>query len=297
MPLFDTSFRAMGGPGEIQLEAPDAEAARRCFKLALDEIDRLEIKYSRYRAGSLISRINAAAGGEPVAIDDETAALLEYGGEMHRQSGGRFDLTSGVWRRVWPFGQEGARPPTAEERQALAPLVGWALVEREGLTVRLSRVGMELDLGGIGKEYAVDRCVAVLQQTGVKHALVNLAGDLCALGPKPDGSPWRVGVRDPHAPTRMLADIEISLGALTTSGDYERYLVHEGRRYGHVLDARSGEPVGHWRSVSVRAPTTLMAGSLSTLALLMQEQGLGLLRDSGLDFLAVDAQGQVHTRS
>ena len=297
MPLFDTSFKAMGGPGEIQLDAPDEATARRCFKLALDEIDRLEIKYSRYRAGSLISRINAAAGAEPVAIDEETSALLDYGGEMHRQSEGRFDLTSGVWRRVWHFGQEAARPPSDEERHALLPLVGWALVEREGLTVRLSRAGMELDLGGIGKEYAVDRCAAVLQQAGVVHALVNLAGDLRALGPKPDGGAWRVGVRDPHAPTRMLADIEMAQGALATSGDYERCLLHEGRRYGHVLDARSGQPVDHWRSVSVRAPTTLMAGSLSTLTLLMQEQGLKLLRDSGLDFLAVDAQGQVHTRS
>lgn len=297
MPLFHTEFRALGGPGEIQLEASDEVAARRAFKAALDEIDRIELKYSRYRPDSLISRINAAAGGEPVSCDEETRALLDYAHTLHERSGGRFDLSSGVWRRAWDFRDPRARPPTADQLQALAPLVGWAQVQRSAAGVRLAQVGMQLDLGGIGKEYAVDRAAAALAAQGVGRGLVNLAGDLRTLGDRPDGQPWRVGVRRPDAPTVLLAEIELRGSALATSGDYERSLVHDGRRWGHVLDARTGWPVSHWRSVSVRADSTLVAGSLATLAMLMEAEGLKLLQDSGADFLAVDAQGQVHDRS
>lgn len=297
MPLFRTEFRALGGPGEIQLDAADEAQARQWFKAALDEIDRIEIKYSRYRPDSLISRLNQQAGGPAMAADEETLSLMAYADELHHRSGGRFDLTSGVWRRAWNFRVAQARPPTPAELESLAPLVNWHAVERSAAGMRLPRAGMELDLGGIGKEYAVDRAWKVLADGGVDHALVNLAGDLRAHGSKPDGSPWRVGVRHPDDPSTLLAEIDLMDGALATSGDYERCLVHEGRRYGHVLDARTGWPVSRWRSVSVRASTTLVAGSLATLAMLLEHEGLDLLMDSGLDFLAVDSKGRVHTRA
>lgn len=299
MPLFETEFRAMGGPGHLQVDAPDEPTAQRWMKAAIDEIDRLEIKYSRYRADSLLSRINAAAGGPALEVDEETVALLDYADELYRQSRGRFDITSGVWRRLWRFGQAGAAPPSAQELAALQALVGWKRVERSGderRSVRLSVAGMEIDLGGIGKEYAVDRGIQCLADCGAQHALLNLAGDLCALGSKPDGSSWRVGIRNPFEPSAVIAEIELSHAALATSGDYERCLMHEGRRYGHLLDARSGWPVDHWRSVSVKAPTALLAGSVSTLAMLMEAQGLTFLKESGLDFLAIDHQGMHFTR-
>ena len=297
MPIFHTAFRALGGPGEIQLAAPDEATAQAWFRLALDEIDRIEIKYSRYREGSLISRINAAAGGAPVPIDGETRALLEVADALYHQSDGRFDLSSGVWRRLWNFRDPQARLPTDEQRSALEGLVGWTQVERGPAQVRLARAGMELDLGGIGKEYAVDRCAVLLMEAGTRHALINLAGDLRAIGGKPDGQPWQVGIRHPERPGSVMAELPLQDGALATSGDYERCIWRDGRRYGHLLDARTGWPVQHWRSISVRAPSAVLAGGLSTVAMLLEARGLKLLQESTVDFLAVDAQGQVHTRA
>ena len=285
----------MGGPGEIQLSAIDESTAKHALKAALDEIDRIEIKYSRYRPDSLISRINAEAGRGGQPCDAETQGLLDFANELHRQSGGCFDLTSGVWRRAWDFSNPSATPPSPEQLQALASFVGWQHLSFTEGQVKLLRVGMELDMGGIGKEYAVDRAAVVLQGLGIRHALINLAGDVRAIGGKPDGSAWRVGIRHPDEADATMAEIEIHDGALTTSGDYERCLIHEGKRYGHLLDARSGWPVSYWRSVSVRAPSALLAGGLSTVAMLMQAQGLELLKDSGVDFLAVDAQGRLYT--
>ncbi len=297
MELFHTAFRALGGPGEIHLAAPNEAAARAGFQAALDEIDRVEIKYSRYRPESLISRINTAAGGAPVACDAETEGLLDYAHALHAQSAGRFDISSGVWRRAWNFRDPQARIPTREELSALAPLVGWGRVERTPGHIRLPQAGMELDFGGIGKEYAVDRCAVVLMEAGTRHALINLAGDLRAIGSKPDGGPWRVGIQHPNRAGEVMAELELKDGALTTSGDYERCIWREGRRYGHLLEARGGWPVQHWRSISVRAPSALLAGGLSTVAMLMEAEGLALLQGAGVDFMAVDSQGQVHTRA
>ena len=297
MPLFQTAFRALGGPAEIQVGAPDEPTARAWFRSAIDEIDRIEIKYSRYRENSLISRINAAAGGHPVAIDEETSALLDVADALFHQSAGRFDLSSGVWRRLWNFRDPQASLPTADQRTALSPLVGWPLVERTPTQVRLPRAGMELDLGGIGKEYAVDRCAVKLMEAGVEHALVNLAGDMRAVGGKPDGGPWQVGIQHPEHPDAVMAELPLEDGALATSGDYARCIWRNGKRYGHLLDARSGWPVQHWRSISVRAPSAVWAGGLSTVAMLMETQGLDLLKQAGVDFLAVDSTGEIHTRA
>ncbi len=297
MALFHTAFKALGGPGDIQLDAPHDSAARQWFKQALDEIDRIERKYSRYRPDSLVSRINANAGGQPVHCDAETRALLDCADALHEHSRGCFDLTSGVWRRAWNFSDPQAPIPTARDLQPLARLVGWKLVERGPEHVRLPLRGMELDLGGLGKEYAVDRCAAVLAEAGVTHALINLAGDLRAIGAKPDGRPWQIGIAHPDRPDAVVAEIDLAQGALTTSGDYARCIWRDGRRYGHLLDARSGWPVSHWRSVSVRSASALVAGGLSTSAMLMQQEGLALLQSSGMDFLAVDALGNIHTRA
>lgn len=296
MNVYSTAFRALGGPGEIQLAAPDEATAQAWLKAALDEIDRIELKYSRYRDGSLISQINAAAGLSFIDCDAETMGLLDVAQALFEQSGGRFDLTSGVWRRAWNFSDPRAALPSAAQLASLAPLVGWGLVERCGQQVRLPRTGMELDLGGIGKEYAVDRCAVVLMALGARHGLVNLAGDLRAIGAKPDGRAWQVGIQHPERPDTVMAEIPLSEGALATSGDYQRGLWRDGRRYSHLLNAATGWPVSYWRSVSVRAPSAVLAGGLSTSAMLMEEDGLRLLRDSGTDFLAVDLRGCVYTR-
>lgn len=292
MQLRTFAFHALGGPCSLQLYAVDEVQMQRAAAAAQDEVQRIEAKYSRYRADSLLSRINAAAGtGAEVAIDAETAALLDYAAAAHEQSGGLFDITAGVLRRAWDFRQ--ARVPAQPEIDAVLPLIGWSKVERGDGRVRLPLRGMELDFGGFGKEYAADRAAAVLRGHGLRHGLVELGGDLAVLGPHPDGTPWRVGIRHPRHPGQPLALIEVSAGAVASSGDYERSFLHAGRRYSHILDPHSGWPVQGLCAVSVRADQCLIAGTATTIALLKGAAGSGWLRELGLPWLAVDESGAV----
>jgi thiamine biosynthesis lipoprotein len=155
---------------------------------------------------------------------------------------------------------------------------------------------MELDFGGFGKEYAADRAATMMAARGAKHGYVNLAGDLRVLGPKPDGAPWMIGIQDPRRRGEVIATIPVYQGGLATSGDYERYFELEGQRYCHILDPNTGWPVTHWRTVSVLAPLAVVAGNCSTIAMLKQADGLAFLQASGMNFLAMDQHGAIHTR-
>jgi len=268
--------------------------AERQAQTAIDEVLRIEAKFSRYREDSVIARINAAAGHDPVVCDSETAQLLAYADQLHRISGGLFDITAGVLRRAWNFKEP--RLPAPEVLEPLLALIGWDRVQHRGHTVHLPVAGMQLDFGGFGKEYAADRAGAMLQRAGVKHGYVNLGGDMRFIGPKPGGAPWMVGIQHPRVTGEVVATLPMFSGGLATSGDYERYFEIDGQRYCHILDPRTGMPVKHWRSVSAMAPLAVVAGNATTIAMLAQAQGLDFLRSSGLKFLAVDAQGDIHTQ-
>jgi thiamine biosynthesis lipoprotein len=285
-------FRALGCGNEIQLHAGADGEAQRLAQLGIAETNRIEAKYTRYRDDSLTSRINRAAGQDWVEIDDETEALLDYADACHRQSGGMFDLTSGVLRRAWDF-RRGV-VPTGAEVAALLPLINWQLVERAPGRVRLARPGMELDFGGIGKEYCADRVATILQNAGARHCMVNLGGDIRVIGPHPNGAPWSIGIRHPRTETAILATVNLKQGALATSGDYERYFERYGKRYTHILNPRTGYPVATMRSVTVVAPLCTVAGSLCTLAMLQGERGADFLAKQEFPYLVADHLGRVY---
>lgn len=264
----------MSCANELQLVAPaTAAGTAQADEIAAQveaEVRRLEALWSRYRPDSVVSRINQAQGA-CVTVDAETAGLLDYATAAWHSSGGKFDLTSGVLRRVWRF-EPGAEPPTAEAIAALLPLIGWEKVDWQSPHLRLP-AGMEIDLGGLGKEYAADRAATLIAAAGLS-GLINLGGDMVATGPLPgtDGSeqPWQIGIAAaPDGASALAATVPLYRGAIASSGDYERCLLHQGRRYGHILDPHSGwpEPDGP-SAVSVIAPTCLLAGTLATLALL-----------------------------
>lgn len=277
---------------EVRVAAASEQAADVLAQAAIAEVARIERKYSRYRADSALSLINAAAGSAWCEVDSETDALLDYAATLFDSSEGRFDITSGVLRRAWNFRE--ARLPSPAELAPLLRLAGWDRVERAPGRVRLPLAGMELDFGGFGKEYAADRAAAALAAQGVRHGYVNLGGDLHVIGPQPDGSPWLIGIQDPRDDTQLAASIPVSAGALATSGDYERFIEVEGKRYCHILDPASGYPPGHWRSVSVLAPLCIAAGSFATLAMLRGGDALAFLDDSALGYLAIDFEGRVY---
>jgi thiamine biosynthesis lipoprotein len=279
----------------VRLCADDEALAQRWAQAAIDEVRRIEAKFSRYTDDSVTTRINRAAGGPPLTVDDETAALLDFGATLWTSSGGRFDLTSGVLRRAWRF--DVPRLPTQEEIDALRTQVGWSGVtwEPDAHRLCLPRDGMEIDFGGLGKEYAADRAAGVLLAVGARHGFVNLGGDVRAIGPAPDGAPWRIGIQHPRGQAgATMAAIDLVTEGLATSGDYERYIEVNEQRYCHILDPRTGWPTPHWQSVSVVAPVCVAAGACSTVAMLMpRDEALAFLREQGVGFLAVDAAGEI----
>ena len=292
MALQRFAFRAMAAANEIQVDGGDPDRAHAAAGKAIAEVLRIEAKYSRYRPDSVLSRINVGAGGAPVAVDPETEALLDYADACWRESAGLFDATAGVLRRAWDFGVR--RVPGNEELAPLLALIGWQRVERSPGRVRLPLPGMELDFGGLGKEYAVDRAIAVLRDAGVAGALVNLAGDLAILGPRPGGQPWRVGLRHPRREGELAATFAVTSGSIATSGNYERFVEVDGVRHCHVLDPRTGRSAQGFQSVSVHAPACLVAGSATTVAMLKGEsEGLAWLEALGLPFHAILADGHV----
>jgi FAD:protein FMN transferase len=274
-------FAAMASPCEVMVDSGERREGRALLGLARREAARIERKYSRYRPGNIVDRINRA-GGRPVAVDEETARLLDYAATVHEASAGRFDITSGVLRRAWRF--DGSdRVPDAAAIAGLLELVGWRKVRWEPPVLSMP-AGMEIDFGGIGKEYAVDRAAARLAVAASSPFLVNFGGDLFASGPRQDGRPWGVGVDDPdRTGEAALYRIALERGGLATSGDARRFVRWQGRRLGHILDPRTGWPVEDApRSVTVLAPTCLEAGTLSTLAYLQGPRAHEFLEGHGV---------------
>ncbi len=284
---FHFSFAAMGCPCALHLEAEHEPAAQQAFTIAETELRRLDRKYSHYRDDSLIAEIADLAGsGRSLTVDDETAALLDFAASLHQQSAGLFDITTGALTRLWDL-RSGSIPDTAAIAEALRH-VGWQRLQWQRPELTVPVAGMRLDLGGIVKEYAADRVAQLCRDAGFGHGMVDLGGDLAVIGAHADGSPWRVGIKSPDARVHATAHIDISAGGLATSGDYERCLIVDGRRYSHIIDPRSGQPIESFASVSVSAPSCLVAGAAATMAMLLGTvTGTNWLQELGLPHLCL----------
>ena len=281
----------MASACEVVVAAANEREAYRCIKSAIDEVQRIEKKYSRYHPDSIVSIINSSAGKDWVLCDDETESLLNYAGTLFNISDGLFDITSGILRQAWNFNHPVL--PSHVKILDLLKLVGWQKVERENQKIRLPKTGMEIDFGGFGKEYAADRAATILVEHGVKHGYVNLGGDLRAIGAKPTGEPWVMGILNPREKGAIIASIPLTVGALATSGDYEKFFDLNGKRYCHIISPRTGQPVTYWQSVSVLAPLAVNAGTYTTISMLKVGQCLSWLESFGLAFLGIDCNGQV----
>jgi thiamine biosynthesis lipoprotein len=277
-------FDAMASPCEILIESDDRDDAVRLVEIAAGEAWRIEDKFSRYLPGNIVGQINTSLGNA-VTVDDETASLLDFAQTLHTLSNGRFDITSGVLREVWTF--DGSdRLPDPQAVKNVLERVGWDGVSWQCPELTL-RAGMEIDLGGIGKEYAVDRVVGKLREAGTCSALVNFGGDLAVTRAPRRRRAWRVGIEPVSVANRRRNEtvLEIATGALATSGDSRRFLLKDGVRYSHILDPRSGWPVESApRSVTVAADTCTEAGLLSTLAMLEGYNAEAFLDGEGVTY-------------
>jgi thiamine biosynthesis lipoprotein len=255
----------MGSPCEVLTDGGDKQLADRVSSLVASEAWRIEDKFSRYLDGNVIHRINTSHG-EPVAVDAETGNLLDFAATLFDISGGRFDITSGVLRAVWSF-DGGDNIPAQADIDNILDRVGWQRVTWADSQLTL-QAGMEVDLGGIGKEYAVDRCTNLARSAVNVPAMINFGGDLAVTSPPVTRDAWRVGIEGPNVDAAEKL-VDLRQGALATSGDARRFLIRDGVRYSHILDPGTGWPVPDApASITVAADTCTQAGMMSTLAML-----------------------------
>jgi len=276
-------FRAMGTGCQLIYRAPSRKQGVAFRDAAVEWVADFERKYSRYRADSLITAINLAAGEAWVETDAELDGIFALCDHYHWSTGGVFEPTALPLQRLWDYQVEQPVAPSDQAIKTALALVGWNKVQRRPGSVHLPEPGMAVDLGGIGKEYAVDRVIEQSRPFGIIDILVDFGRDVRAAGQSPDGGPWRVGLEHPMDQGRCWGGVRASNRAVTTSGDYLRGFDFEGRRYSHIIDPRTGRPIDNsCRSASVIAPTCTEAGVLSTAALILgHEQGVRLIEQTG----------------
>ena len=290
--ILTRSFRAMGSDCEFQLCFGGGSDSQFIFKCLQDELERLESKYSRFRKDSLLSQINL---GKEVTIDNETISLLEHAFNCFEQSEGLFDVTAGRLNSLWDFKKK--KVPSQEEISYALSVTDFSKVSWNNGVLSMP-AGMNVDFGGIVKEYAADTLAVLAKKFGVRYGLINLGGDIAIVGNKPDGIAWKVGITDPRGTETEIASIDIYSGGLATSGDYKRYFIYEGKRYSHILNPKTGFPCAGLRAVSVAANLCTVAGSIATIAMLKDEpEAIKWLNDLGVPFVAMDSNLSIQRNS
>jgi thiamine biosynthesis lipoprotein len=279
--LIARAHPTMGGEVRVTVWTADETPALAAISAVFAEFDRLDALLSVWMPQSDVVRINAAAGGAPVPVSADTLAVIRAGLEASRLTGGAFDMTFGALAEIWKFDHDqDDRVPGDAEIAARLPRVDYRAVRVDdgGGAVALTRAGVRLHLGGIGKGYAVDRGAALLRARGLHDFMIQAGGDLYVAG-QPGERPWRLGINDPRGrPDESFATIELRDRTLSTSGDYERFFIQDGERYHHLLDPTTGRPARGCRSVSIVAPTALQADALSTgVFILGPETGMALV--------------------
>jgi len=283
------SFFAMASPCEILIEITpendDKTFVKNIGSIIATEVWRIEDKYSRYNPLSLCSQINNSHG-KPVAIDQETFLLLNFAEQCYQLSDGVFDITSGVLRQAWYFNGSDNIPSDQQVHQCMT-YIGWPKISYDQHQIVLPQ-GMELDFGGIGKEYAVDKAIILAKSLTDQSVLINLGGDLCASSPRKNKQAWQVGIEHPSLVNKQTMIVSLYQGALATSGDANRYLLKAGKRYSHILNAQTGWPIEHApHSITVVAPQCVQAGILASLALMQGSEAEAFLTEQGVKHWAI----------
>jgi thiamine biosynthesis lipoprotein len=299
--LFHEVHRAMGSEFVIDLYAPDAETAEQWMQTAFDEVDRLEDLLSNYRPTSELSRVSREAGKGPVTTDPETFAFLEKAVELSRRSNGAFDMTVGPLMRAWGFFFDKGRIPTEAELATLRPKIGWSHIKLDATTrtVRFDNgVSMELDPGGIGKGYAVDRVVALLRGEGVRAALISAgSSSIYGMGAPPGEGGWKVNVPDPVRAGKTMTSMMLKDMSLSTSACTEKFFIKNGHRYCHILNPQAERPVEDKLQTTVIAPSTTDSDALSTATFVMEPEPAARLVETFQGAAAVLVSGdQAHPK-
>ncbi len=282
----EVKFKAFGTECLIRVSAELPRDRQDLLNVGVLEAQRIEKKYSRFLPDSEMSRINRLAATASCTIDSETSSLLELAKLCFEESNGLFDITAAPLIELWSKAEQ---RPSKEILSATLKNVGFSKLKLSAQAISFGNAGMKLDLGGLGKEYAVDRVCEVLRARGAKGFLVNFGGDLRVEGL----APINVGIQAPTSPDRILTYISAANCAVVTSGDYARGKVIDGKRYSHIINPKTGEPSQFFASVTVLHQSATLAGIATTTAILLESKGVDYLRSAALPFYALQNDGNV----
>jgi thiamine biosynthesis lipoprotein len=281
----------------ITVVSDSEEKAENAIDQAFEEIRKLEKLLNFWTEDSDIAAINKNAGIKPVKVSPETIDIIEKALFISEKTRGAFDPTIGPVIRLWDFRKK--TKPDESTLNKILDFVDYKEIEmdKEKHTVFLKKKGMSFDTGGIAKGYAADKAVSVLKSAGIKAGLVAVAGDIKAFGLKPDGTPWRIGIRNPRAKSKkddIMAVIGLEDEAISTSGDYERFFIEDGVRYHHLLNPKTGYPAQGCQSVSIITKDAVFTDGFSTgIFVLGPEEGIKVLEELGFEGIIVDKDGRI----
>jgi thiamine biosynthesis lipoprotein len=301
--LLERTHQTMGTEVKVTAWTADDARADVAISAVFSEFDRLDDLMSVWKSGSDIARLNNAAGERAVPVSADTREVLRIARQVSEQTDGAFDVTFAALSGLWKFDYQD-KDGTVPSRQEIAkrlPLVNYRdLVVEDGAgTARLRRMGMRVNLGGIGKGYAVDRGVEILRRSGFRDFMIQAGGDMYVSGKRGDRA-WRLGIRDPRGPAdRIFATLDLTNGTFSTSGDYERFFIKDGRRYHHIIDLRVGEPATKCRSVTLVTERAVIADALAKgVFILGPDEGMALIeRTPGVQGVIVSAKNEVSISS
>ncbi|HMH23608.1 MAG TPA: FAD:protein FMN transferase [Puia sp.] len=297
--VFKKAMKLMGNHFELSVVGEDETWAFECIAAGVSEIQRIEKLLTTYDEGSETNLINHCAGELPVPVSKETYQLIERSIRISRITQGAFDISYGsVDRRLWNFDTTMQRLPDKETALQMVRLINYRniLLDPENFTVRLREKGMRIGFGGIGKGYAAERAKAVMREMGVTSGVVNASGDLTAWGYQPDGKPWTIGIVNPNAAHQVFSWFNVTDMALATSGNYEKYILIDGKKYSHTINPRTGLPVTGIKSVTILCPNAEIADAMATPVMIMGiRAGLDMINQlTDVEAILVDDENKVY---
>ena len=293
-------LKLMGNRFEISVVADDPLWANECIEEAVEEIRRIEKLFTTFNESSQTSLINRNAGLAPVNVDNEVFELIRRSKRISGITQGAFDITYGsIDKRLWNFDKNMNALPDPGVAKQLVRLINYKniILDEKNGTVFLKEKGMRIGFGGIGKGYAAECAKALLQKKGIKSGIVNAAGDLTAWGYQPDGKPWTIGIADPNASREIFSHLNITNTSVATSGNYEKFVVIDGKKYSHTIDPKTGLPVTGIKSVTIICSNAEIADAMATPVMIMGiKAGIDMVNQvKGLACIIIDENDQIHT--
>ena len=300
--LYKETLKLMGNRFEISVVATNKSGAKVCIDGAVEEIRRIEKLLTTFNESSQTNLINRHAGLRPVKVDKEVFDLIKRSKKISELTQGAFDITYGsIDKRFWNFDQTITHLPDRQTAKNLVRLINYknVVLDQNNLTVFLKEKGMRIGFGGIGKGYAAEKAKILLKEMGIESGIVNAAGDLTAWGYQPGGKPWTIGIADPNITRNAFSYLELTNTSIATSGNYEKFVLIDGKKYSHTIDPKTGYPVTGIKSVTIISPNAEIADAMATPVMIMGIQvGIDMINQlNGIECIIIDDANTIHTSS